>query len=143
MYWTFFNLSNILVACALMTETSDNVKDIPMIIVCLVSVVLCICSMLFKRADIPNYTSSLYKTEKGHEESLMTLAAFICMYLLLLLSIAVTPVIYYVIIVIPIIMMVYLICRKPFNSRWVASTYFVNCFFIILTLVFNIIMLQG
>lgn len=36
-------------------------------------------------------------------------------------------------------MMVYICCRRPFQSKWMRAAYFVNCFCIFIMLVFNLL----
>ena len=59
------------------------------------------------------------------------------MYFLLYFSLTQNMQIYYGILIFPIILIVYLFCRKPFQSRWVRAAYFINNFYIIMTLIYN------
>ena len=59
------------------------------------------------------------------------------MYMLFYLARTKTMIVYYVIMVIPVILIIYLFVRKPFQSRWVRAAYFINNFCIIMTLIYN------
>lgn len=58
------------------------------------------------------------------------------MYLLFYLSRTQSLVVYYFILPFPIILLIYLFCRKPFQSKWIRAAYFINNFCMIVTLIY-------
>jgi len=58
------------------------------------------------------------------------------MFTLLGIAVTVSKIFYYFIYIFPIGMIVYLICRRPFQSRWVRAAYFINNICIILFLIY-------
>lgn len=61
------------------------------------------------------------------------------MFALLGVSLTISKVLYYVILVIPVAMMVYICCRRPFVSKWMRASYFVNCFCMFTALIYNLL----
>lgn len=59
------------------------------------------------------------------------------MYAFLGISLTVSKIIYYLIFVFPFMMIIYMLCRKPFQSKWMRAAYLVNCFCIIVSLIYN------
>jgi hypothetical protein len=64
------------------------------------------------------------------------------MYILLAVSLTVTMTLYYLIFLFPIALVIYVLCRKPFQSRWVRAAYIVNNFCILMTLVYNMLIIS-
>lgn len=61
------------------------------------------------------------------------------MYVFLAISLTIAMTIYYLIFILPFCMIIYLFCRKPFQSRWVRAAYFINNFCIIMSLMYNLL----
>lgn len=97
---------------------------------------LAILPLIVKRKDVPSYTELLYYKTRGREEQLVTLGAFGLMYLLFYLARTQSMIIYYGIMVVPIVLIIYIICRKPFQSKWVRASYFINNACILITLIY-------
>lgn len=91
---------------------------------------------------MPSYTQLLYYKDRGGEEQLVTLGAFAIMYMLFYFARTRSMIAYYIIMAIPVLLIVYLLYRKPFQSRWVRAAYFVNNFCIIMSLVYNRVTLE-
>ena len=64
------------------------------------------------------------------------------MYIFLGLALTVSSILYYVLYIIPICMIFYLICRKPFQSRWLRAAYAINWICIVLTVTYNVLIIQ-
>ena len=108
----------------------------------MICLILAIIPLIFKRDQIPSYTKLLYYKDRGSEEQLVTLGTFAAMYLLFYLSMSEATMIYYLIFLGPIILIIYVIWRKPFQSKWVRAAYFINNFCIIMTLIYNRLTLE-
>jgi F0F1-type ATP synthase assembly protein I len=99
---------------------------------------LAVAPLLVRRKEVKSYTDLLYCKDRGHEESVVSLCAYLLMFALLGVSMTVSPVIYYLLFIFPVAMMVYICCRRPFQSKWMRAAYFVNCFCIFIMLVYNL-----
>ncbi len=69
----------------------------------------------------------------------MSLFAYFLMFALLAVSLTVSAVMYYLLFLFPVAMMVYICCRRPFQSKWIRAAYFVNCFCMFIMLVYNLL----
>jgi hypothetical protein len=90
--------------------------------------VFAIAPLLVRRKQVKSYTHLLYCADRGHEESLVTLGAYLLMFALLGISLTVSKVIYYILFIFPIAMIAYVCCRRPFQSKWMRAAYFMNFF---------------
>lgn len=86
---------------------------------------------------MPSYTRLLYYKERGQEEQLVTMGGYAVMYLLFYFARTQNMIAYYAIMVVPLCLMIYMFCRKPFQSKWVRAAYYINNFCIIMTLIYN------
>lgn len=113
---------------------------IPVLVLCLISIIMAVLPLFVRRSDVGSYTKTLYREEGGSEESLITLVAFLVLYALLLMSILVISFIYYALPLIPLMLIIYMMCRQPFRSRWVSACYLLNNFSIAVALICNMLM---
>jgi hypothetical protein len=141
MFWTFFNMTEQITAMVLFTEKVDPAM-FPFIIFNAVCILFAVLPLFIRRKEVKSYTELLYYPDRGTEESLLTLACFCLMYALLAVSLTVTMTIYYLIFALPVSMIIYLFCRKPFQSRWVRAAYFINNFCIIMALLYNLLIIS-
>lgn len=72
----------------------------------------------------------------------MTLGTFAVMYLLFYLARVQNMIAYYFIFLGPVLLIVYLFWRKPFQSKWIGAAYFINNFCIIMTLIYSRIIID-
>lgn len=114
----------------------------PLIIANAICIVFAIIPLFFRRKDVKSYTELLYYPNRGTEESIISFLAFILMYIFLAIALTVTMIIYYLIFALPICLIIYLFCRKPFQSRWVRAAYFINNFCIFMTLIYNLLIIS-
>ncbi len=103
---------------------------------------LALLPLFIRRKQVPSYTQMLYYKDRGQEEQLITLAAYVVMYLLFYFARTQSFIAYYLIFVPPICLVIYMICRKPFQSRWVRAAYLINSFCVIMSLIYNRIALE-
>lgn len=59
------------------------------------------------------------------------------MYACLGIALTTAPVMYFVIFIFPLGLIVYLVCRRPFQSKWMRAAYFINNLCIIFALIYN------
>ena len=70
---------------------------------------------------------------------MVTLGAYVVMYLLFYFARVRSMVVYYAIFVPPLCLIIYMLCRRPFQSRWIRAAYLINSICLILSLIYNMV----
>lgn len=111
-------MQQILMATVIQFQGLYNPGVVVFIIVSLVGIVICIVGLFLRPKSLPAYREALFHKSYGNRTFLMVLLSILVLDLLLVLGVKVSHYIFYVSLAIPLVVLVYVIVRRPFKLLW-------------------------